>query len=427
MNGRTSRYYCFATQSRIFDNNFELVKKILNSIRHVKHWAFCNCKLDNSLDYFLCVCSLDIPLKFTTFYNSIINLNSNYKINLIKYGSKDSLSYLSYNADENNLWFSDERFKDKHFNRTKSKRIIKKANNKSKQKIEKKIKTNIIKSIDFEATRLAYKLNPFEFINVDNQEFNTNKKAIFKCLNNPLHNNRVITIKQAMHTICPQCANHSKPDKNSNLLKFYPKIAESIDFKQTIESNKKDNKNYSDVTCLADCAYTSPHSGKRAIFKCLENPEHNNWDTTINSRTLGHGCPQCAANCISKEEKLFKNELVKILQLKDNEYKTNVRIIPNFKKNVKNKLELDFVCEKLGIAVEFNGTYWHSDKVIREEKGVSADFYHYYKFEQAKKLGLTLLFVQEQDWMDNKEAVLMAIQNYCVKHAEIPEILQMRF
>ena len=419
MNGRTSRYYCFATQSRIFDNNFELVKNFLNSIRHVKHWAFCNCKLDNSLDYFLCVCSLDIPLKFTTFYNSIINLNPKYKIYLEQYGFKNSKNYFAYNANKNNLWFSDKRFEDKYFHKVKSKRTIK------KHKTRKNINSNIIKSIDFEATRLAYKLNPSEFIDVDNLDFNTQKRAIFKCLKNPEHNNRAITIGQAIRTICPQCANNCKPDKDNNLLKLYQAIAESIDFKQTIEANKKDNKHYSSVTCLADCAYTSPYSNKRAIFKCLKNPEHNNWDATINSRTsLGRGCPQCANNRVSKEEKSFKNELVKILQLKSNEYKTNVRIIPSFNKNSKQKLELDFVCEKLGIAVEFNGAYWHSDKVIRKTKGVSANFYHRYKFEQAKKLGLTLLFVREQDWMDNKEAVLTAIQNYCFKHTEIPKILQ---
>lgn len=83
------------------------------------------------------------------------------------------------------------------------------------------------------------------------------------------------------------------------------------------------------------------------------------------------------------------------------------------------------MCEKLGIAVEFNGSYWHSDKIIRKNKGVSADFYHRYKFKQAKKLGLTLLFVQEQDWINNKGNVLTAIQNYCFTHTEIPEILQL--
>lgn len=83
--------------------------------------------------------------------------------------------------------------------------------------------------------------------------------------------------------------------------------------------------------------------------------------------------------------------------------------------------------KKLRIAIEFNGKYWHSNEIIKKTKGVSADFYHRYKFEQAKKLGLTLLFVQEQDWLEHREAVLAAIENYCFTHTEIPEILQAHY
>lgn len=85
------------------------------------------------------------------------------------------------------------------------------------------------------------------------------------------------------------------------------------------------------------------------------------------------------------------------------------------------------MCEKLGIAVEFNGKYWHNNKIIKNKR-ISANFYHYYKFEQTyKKLGLVLLFVREQNWDDNKENVLAAIKNFCFKHTEIPEILQARY
>ena len=212
---------------------------------------------------------------------------------------------------------------------------------------------------------------------------------------------------------------------NNNLLICYPELAKSIDFDATMKAWEKNPKKYIYVTCLEDCLQITPRTCKRAIFKCLKNPEHDNWDAIINNRTfLRRGCPECAGH-VSKEEKVFRNELVKILHLKDNEYETNVRIIPSFNKNSKCKLELDFICKKLGIAIEFNGKYWHSDKIIKK-LGISADFYHRYKFEQAyKKLGLTLLFVQEQDWENNKETVLTAIKDYCFKHTEIPKILQL--
>ena len=291
----------------------------------------------------------------------------------------------------------------------------------------------VAKSIDFYATIKAWNEDPKKYAHITCLEDcskitpKTSKRAIFKCLKNPEHDNWESSISNRTQGYgCPKCAGRMA-SKENNLLVCYPEVAKSIDFGATIKAWEKEPKKYIHVTCLEDCSKITPVSGKRAIFKCLKNPEHDNLDATISNRTSGgRGCPQCANSCISQEEKTFKNELVKILQLKDNEYVTNARIIPNFKKNIKNKLELDFVCEKLRIAVEFNGTYWHSDKVIRKKKGVSANFYHRYKFEQAKKLGLTLLFVQEQDWMDNKEAVLTAIKNYCFKHAEIPKILQVR-
>lgn len=100
-------------------------------------------------------------------------------------------------------------------------------------------------------------------------------------------------------------------------------------------------------------------------------------------------------------------------------------MLPTFKENSDSKLELDFVCEKFNIAIEFNGEYWHSDKIVRQKSGVSADFYHNYKFEQAKKLGLTLLFVQEQDWLHNRDVLLHTIKDYCLnKSDKIPSILR---
>ena len=292
----------------------------------------------------------------------------------------------------------------------------------------------VAKSIDFHKTAKAWEQNPKKYVHVTCLEDcskiapKTNKRAIFKCLKNPEHNNwdTKISNRTGKRSGCPQCFGRVA-SKENNLLGCYPEVAKSIDFHKTAKAWEQNPKKYVHVTCLEDCFKIAPSTNKRAIFKCLKNPQHDNWDAIIHSRTLlGADCPQCAANkTASNEEKDFRDELVKILQLKDNEYKTNVKIIPSFKTDFRNNLELDFVCEKLGIAVEFNGTYWHSNEVIENKIGVSADFYHCYKFRQAKKLGLILLFVQEKDWKNNKKIVLEAIKDYCFKHTEIPKILQL--
>ena len=291
----------------------------------------------------------------------------------------------------------------------------------------------VAKSIDFDATMKVWNKDSKKYVYAPCLEYcfkiapSTNKRAIFKCLKNPGHDNWDTMINNRVReNSCPQCTG-LVVSKENNLLGCYPEVAKSIDFYKTAKAWEQNPKKYVHVTCLEDCFKIAPSTNKRAIFKCLKNPQHDNWDAIIHSRTLlGADCPQCAANkTASNEEKDFRDELVKILQLKDNEYKTNVKIIPSFKTDFRNNLELDFVCEKLGIAVEFNGTYWHSNEVIENKIGVSADFYHCYKFRQAKKLGLILLFVQEKDWKNNKKIVLEAIKDYCFKHTEIPKILQL--
>ena len=129
-----------------------------------------------------------------------------------------------------------------------------------------------------------------------------------------------------------------KISETHNLLMCYPEVAKSIDFDATMKAWTQNPKKYIYAPCLEYCFKIAPGTTKHAIFKCLKNPEHDNWDSSIRHRTNGVCCPQCAANKrASQEEKDFENELVKILHLKDNEYKTNVKIVPNFKKKMLNK------------------------------------------------------------------------------------------
>lgn len=68
-----------------------------------------------------------------------------------------------------------------------------------------------------------------------------------------------------------------------------------------------------------------------------------------------------------------------------------------FKANERNKIgnhyELDFFCEKEKIAIEFNGTYWHSI----EEKDKN---YHFNKSLSAQESGIRLIHIYEYEWND---------------------------
>lgn len=291
----------------------------------------------------------------------------------------------------------------------------------------------IANEIDFNATLEAWKQDSKKYAYIPSLEYcaktapHSKKRAIFRCAKDKTHGtwDSIISNRTYHKENCPKCAGQIA-SKTHNLLAEYPEIAKSIDFKQTMQKWRENPQKYINVSCLQDCDKILPGSEKRAIFRCVKSKNHCAWDSEISNRTNGCGCPTCAsARSVSNEEKAFKNALVKLMRLKKSEYKANVKILPTFKENSDSKLELDFVCEKFNIAIEFNGEYWHSDKMVRQKSGVSADFYHNYKFEQAKRLGLTLLFVQEQDWLRNKDVLLQTVKDYCLnKPDKIPSILR---
>ena len=61
--------------------------------------------------------------------------------------------------------------------------------------------------------------------------------------------------------------------------------------------------------------------------------------------------------------------------------------------------ELDIYVPSRGVAIEFNGTYWHS-----EENGKHRD-YHFDKWLSCKDNGVTLISVWEDDWLYRRSVV----------------------
>ena len=67
-------------------------------------------------------------------------------------------------------------------------------------------------------------------------------------------------------------------------------------------------------------------------------------------------------------------------------------------------LELDIYFPWSKRAIEYDGDYWHSFPYQKEKDGIKKD--------QCKKLGINLLVIKEQDWIDNKEKCLNEIKNF---------------
>lgn len=84
--------------------------------------------------------------------------------------------------------------------------------------------------------------------------------------------------------------------------------------------------------------------------------------------------------------------------------------------------EIDFIIEDK-VAIEFNGDYWHSDRFILENHGITAYEYHMDKYVEAQKAGYSLLFVWESDWQRDPDAIIESIRKV-VDGNSVSKVLQ---
>jgi len=83
----------------------------------------------------------------------------------------------------------------------------------------------------------------------------------------------------------------------------------------------------------------------------------------------------------------------------------NIEVIENSYKIIPPQ-EIDIYVPSKNLAIEFNGTYWHSsDRKINK-------WYHQYKVEKCNRIGIRLLHVFEWEWENNKQECLNKIDYY---------------
>ena len=111
----------------------------------------------------------------------------------------------------------------------------------------------------------------------------------------------------------------------------------------------------------------------------------------------GNGHPRCLI-CYPPIQKSSYDEM-EILEfikfiLKPNE------IIEDKNRKILNGLELDIYIPALKLAIEFDGLFWHSEMGGKKNKN-----YHLNKTEECEKLGIRLIHIFEDEWINNKEIV----------------------
>lgn len=125
------------------------------------------------------------------------------------------------------------------------------------------------------------------------------------------------------------------------------------------------------------------------IINC---PTHGDFEQVPMNHLTGSGCQKCANSNNSKLE----NELFEFVS-------SYVYCEKSNRKLLKGK-EIDIYIPELKLAIEFNGLYWHSD-IFKNKKS------HLNKTINCEELGVRLIHVFEDEWVNKKEIVKSRILN----------------
>ena len=139
------------------------------------------------------------------------------------------------------------------------------------------------------------------------------------------------------------------------------------------------------------CAYAKEHKSKNGTYKTLQ----------INSIF----CPYCFKAHYSKKE---KSVLEFVRSIYHGEILENDRTALAEEGKKGNQKELDIYLPSLNLAIEFDGTYWHSSKEAQEKDET--------KNQLCEQKGITLLRIKESEWDTDRnlvESKISAIISRC--------------
>lgn len=209
--------------------------------------------------------------------------------------------------------------------------------------------------------------------NIDTFTSGSTYLAQWKCANN--HTYKEIIKNRTKHKKCPVCEERLPSPfyiSDKDLLKEW-------DYEKNVFDPKSVSKN----------------SHKKVWWKC---DKGHSWQTPMYMYTRGSRCYKCWAG---KQSSQGENELAdyisNIVKIENNIIKHDKSIICPY--------ELDIYLPDFNIAVEFNGTYWHSEKAGKDK------YYHFNKWNLCRKQGIQLITIWEDDWRDNRDVIKSMISH----------------
>ena len=129
-------------------------------------------------------------------------------------------------------------------------------------------------------------------------------------------------------------------------------------------------------------------SAKKVIWVC--NKGHS-WKASVYQRVLQKsGCPHCSCSGTSSAEKELRDYVINQVGEESVVANDTATIFPQ---------ELDVYIPSRGIAIEYNGLYWHGERCGKERN------YHRDKAMACKNAGVQLITVWEDEWLYQQSAV----------------------
>ena len=109
----------------------------------------------------------------------------------------------------------------------------------------------------------------------------------------------------------------------------------------------------------------------------------------------GHGCPVCGK--LESKDEIELYEYICSVIGKENVIKGDRKIL--------NGKEIDILIPSANIGIEYNGLRWHSESFFKNRQ------YHLLKTTEAKKKGIDLIHIFEDEWKNNKNLVIDKINH----------------
>jgi len=213
----------------------------------------------------------------------------------------------------------------------------------------------------------------------------THQKLYLKCPRGHEETKTVSTLQRNDRlSSCTQCSLYSL-DIIGSLNETHPEISKSYSSKNNIPIHQVSYK-YS----------------KKLTWECSEKHE---WEEICSKRIIKGttACPYCYPKLNNKEKEVlqFINKI-----LNENNHKT---LIKTHERSLLKNSEVDFYLENLNKAIEFNGCFWHTDKMCLKNRGMTALEYHSKKQESYSTIGIDLVYIWECDFNNKKEELEEAL------------------